>query len=205
MKPPFKLFQLALLPFCISSAVYAEAETSVFSLGQITVTGQHTDDSQAIATSTISRQQMDDFSRDGLLEALDLLPGVSTTPGSGQRNEGNFRIRGFDSWRVPLMMDGIRLYLPYDNRIDISRFLTPDLSEIQVSKGYVSVLNGPGGMGGAINLVTRKPVKPFEAEGRVSMLLGEGAQRNGMIYYGNAGGKQQDWYWQTSFEQREVD
>ena len=41
-------------------------------------------------------------------------------------------------------MDGVRIYLPYDNRLDFNRFLTPDLSEIQVEKGYVSVLNGPG-------------------------------------------------------------
>ena len=39
-----------------------------------------------------------------------------------------------------------------------------DLAEVQVSKGYVSVLNGPGGLGGAVNLVTRKPSRDFEAE-----------------------------------------
>ncbi|MCV2217613.1 TonB-dependent receptor plug domain-containing protein [Thauera sp. Sel9] len=192
-------------PLAIPGAVHAAQDERVFTLGQITVTGRPDDASQAVGTSTISREQMDEFGREDLLDALDLLPGVSISPGSGSRNEGNFRIRGYDSWRVPLMMDGIRLYLPYDNRIDIGRFLTPDLSEIQVSKGYVSVLNGPGGMGGAINLVTRKPVKTFEAEGRVSMLLGEGGQRGGMTYYANVGGKQQDWYWQASFEQRDID
>jgi outer membrane receptor protein involved in Fe transport len=33
-----------------------------------------------------------------------------------------------------------------------------------VAKGYVSVIDGPGGIGGAINLVTRKPSEPFEGE-----------------------------------------
>lgn len=192
-------------PLAVPSIAQAETDERVFTLGQITVTGRPDDGGQAVATSTIGREQMDEFSRDGLLDAIDLLPGVSTTSGSGSRNEGSFRIRGYDAWRVPLMMDGIRLYLPYDNRIDIGRFLTPDLSEIQVSKGYVSVLNGPGGMGGAINLVTRKPAKSFEAEGRVSLLLGEGGQRGGMTWYANVGGKQQDWYWQASFEQRDID
>ena len=55
---------------------------------------------------------------------------------------------------VPLYMDGVRIYLPADNRLDMNRFLTPDLAEIQVAKGYVSVLNGPGGEGGAINIVS---------------------------------------------------
>ncbi len=63
-------------------------------------------------------------------------------------------MRGFDRFRVPLYMDGVRIYLPADNRLDFNRFLTADLSEVQVQKGYVSVLNGPGGLGGAINLVS---------------------------------------------------
>ena len=42
-----------------------------------------------------------------------------------------------------------RVYLPADNRLDFGRFLTADLSQVQVAKGYVSVLNGPGALGGA--------------------------------------------------------
>lgn len=205
------LFILVLMGMLLPQIAWAQTSTddeisegsNVFRLGQITVTGQKDDD--AIATSTISREQMDDFSKNGVLDALNLVPGVSITPGTGSRNEAGYRIRGFDSWRVPLMMDGMRLYLPYDNRIDLGRFLTPDLSEIQISKGYVSVLNGPGGMGGAINLVTRKPIKEFEAEARVSMLMGGEGQKNGMIYYGNVGGKMENWYWQGSYENRDID
>ncbi len=203
-KPSLSPLALSLL-LILPCSVQAEDQGHVFTLGQITVSGHAEDSGQAVATATLDREQLDDFSRDGVLEALNLLPGVSVSPGSGSRNEGNFRLRGYDAWRVPLLMDGIRLYLPYDNRIDIGRFLTPDLAEIQVSKGYVSVLNGPGGLGGAINLVTRKPTQPLEAEARIAMLLGEGGQRNGLSYYGNIGGRQQDWYWQASYEQRDID
>lgn len=56
-------------------------------------------------------------------------------------------------------MDGVRIYLPADNRLDFGRFLTSDIAVVQVQKGYASVLDGPGGLGGAINLVTRVPVK----------------------------------------------
>ena len=35
-----------------------------------------------------------------------------------------------------------------------------DIAAIQIQKGYASVLDGPGAMGGAINLVTMKPTKP---------------------------------------------
>ena len=53
------------------------------------------------------------------------------------------------------MLDGVRIYLPADNRLDFARFLTADIAAVQVQKGYASVLDGPGAMGGAINLVTR--------------------------------------------------
>lgn len=185
-------------------AAAQEATTPVFTLGQISVVGQ-TPDGPALATDTLDAQQLQDFSKDGLADALNLVPGVASTAGSGRRNEALISVRGFDRWQVPLLMDGIRLYLPADNRIDFDRFITPDLAEIQVSKGYVSVLNGPDGMGGAINLVTRKPVKPFEAEVRSSLLLGGNGQYNGSTLYANVGARQEGYYLQASAEQRVVD
>ena len=81
-------------------------------------------------------------------------------------------MRGFNRFEVPLLIDGIRVFLPADNRLDYGRFLTSDIAEIQVAKGYVSVLDGPDGMGGAINLVTRKPTKAVEAEASATVDLG---------------------------------
>ncbi|MCL2021187.1 MAG: TonB-dependent receptor [Betaproteobacteria bacterium] len=178
--------------------------SNVFTLGQITVTGKR-EDEPAIATSTLSSEEMRDFTKESLKEALDIIPGVAVTTGSGNRNEAGISIRGFNRYQVPLYMDGIRLYLPADGRVDVDRFLTMDLSEIQISKGYVSVLNGPDGMGGAINLITRKPVKPLEADLSISAKLGEGGQYGGYTGYANLGGKQSQYYWQVSLEQRDID
>lgn len=182
----------------------AKRSDKVYTLGQITVTA-HAEGEQGIGTATIDREQMSDFARDSLPDALNLLPGVAITPGSGQRNEALISIRGFDRWQVPLMIDGVRLYLPADNRIDFDRFLTPDLAEIQVQKGYVSVLNGPDGMGGAINLVSRKPVKPFEAEVRASMQFDSKGRNSGDSQYGHVGGKFDQWYYQASVQRRDQD
>ncbi len=176
---------------------------NVFTLGQITVTGKQPDAS-SVGTATLDREDIWDFNRDGVLDALNLIPGVAATTGSGNRNEAVISVRGFDRLQVPLLMDGIRLYLPADNRVDFDRLLTPDLSEIQVSKGYVSVLNGPDGMGGAINLVTRKPVKPFESEVRVSGAFASNGQYNGNTLYANLGTRQPQYYLQASAEQRDI-
>ncbi|MCL2635743.1 MAG: TonB-dependent receptor, partial [Betaproteobacteria bacterium] len=57
-------------------------DEGIFTLGQITVAGQR-EDASSIGTTTIDREDMWDFSRNGLPEALNLVPGVFTTLGSG--------------------------------------------------------------------------------------------------------------------------
>jgi iron complex outermembrane receptor protein len=117
----------------------------------------------------------------------------------GSRNERDIFIRGFDRQRVPLYLDGVRIFLPADNRIDFNRFLTPDLAEIQFQKGYVSVLNGPGGLGGAINLVSRKPTKEIELEGRSGVTFnGNADDVNAWNAYAYAGTKSDTYYAQVS-------
>jgi len=113
---------------------------------------------------TITQKKIEAFDTSTLDKAAQLTPGVVANNLAGPRNEQNIYVHGFDRWQVPIYLDGVRIYLPADNRLDFGRFLTGDLAEIQISKGYSSVLDGSGGMGGQINLVTRKPTKAVEAE-----------------------------------------
>jgi len=141
-----------------------------------------------------------------LNDTLATLPGVSSINTSGNhRNEPGVFVRGFDRWHVPLSIDGIRVYLPADNRLDYGRFLTPDLAEVEVQKSYVSVLNGPGGMGGAINLVTKKPTEAFEGEARIGIESGHDGDISGRSGYLSFGTKQEKWYAQASWMKRESD
>ena len=166
----------ALVIVVVRTGGAAEAQDAVFELGKlndvVTVVGEAAD-----ADLTDNKVTIDDvwrFNRNTLDEAIKLVPGVtSTLDGTARRNERGIYVRGFGRWQVPLSIDGIRIYLPADNRLDFNRFLTQDLAEIEVQKGYVSVLDGPGGMGGAINLITRKPTAAFEAELRAGGSEGE--------------------------------
>ncbi|MGE0195224.1 MAG: TonB-dependent receptor, partial [Methylocystis sp.] len=95
-------------------------------------------------------------------------------------------------------IDGVRVYLPADNRLDFARFLTADIAEVQIAKGYVSVLDGPGGMGGQINLVTRKPSRELELEGRAKLEFGRDGTFLGPRAYAYAGTKRDLYYAQLS-------
>ncbi|MGC4083510.1 MAG: TonB-dependent receptor plug domain-containing protein [Vicinamibacterales bacterium] len=142
---------------------------SVFRLGEIVNVGATVIGAPGVGGSTLTREQTWTFERPSLDQAVNMVPGVSSTLDSnGRRNESDIFVRGFGRWQVPLMVDGVRIYLPADNRLDFARFLTADIAAVQIQKGYASVLDGPGAMGGAINLVTSRPTRAFQAEGGIS-------------------------------------
>lgn len=176
--------------------------SNVFDLGQLTVMapGEREKglEGEATSESRVSADEMYTFNRNRLDDALTLVSGVAVTQGSGSRNEPTISVRGFDRYQVPVYIDGIRVYLPYDNRLDLSRFITPDLAEVQVQKGYVSILNGPGGMGGAINLVTRKPTKEYEVEARAGVDLGNTGGYSAFNSMMSLGTKQDKYYIQAT-------
>lgn len=175
-----------------------EESDGSFGLGQIVVTG-HRPDGVAIGSDTIGQEALYAFNRVSLDDAASLIPGVTSGNSGGSRNERLIFVRGFNRFEVPLTIDGIRVFLPADNRLDYGRFLTPDIAEIQVGKGYVSVLNGPDGMGGAVNLVTRKPTKAIEIEARGTLNLGHDAEYAGYNVFGLVGTKHDHWYAQASY------
>ena len=84
-------------------------------------------------------------------------------------------MRGVDLRQVPLFVDGIPVYVPFDGYVDLDRFVTDDLSEVRITKGMTSVLIGPNALGGAINLVTKRPTKPFNS--LFNATFGSGAER----------------------------
>ncbi|MVT12410.1 TonB-dependent receptor plug domain-containing protein [Chitinophaga tropicalis] len=138
----------------------------IFTLGEVVITDQGKQPG-----TTISATRLQDFAKNDVSKALNLLPGINLSA-VGARNEAMIYLRGFDLRQVPLLIDGIPVYVPYDGYVDLARFTTFDLAEVNVSKGYTSVIYGPNALGGAINLVTRKPAKAFELNGASGWLSG---------------------------------
>lgn len=173
-------------------------EDGTFTLGQIIVTASPPKGIE-ISGETLTAEAIYAFNRQTLDEAVNVMPGVAASNSGGSRNERLIFVRGFDRFQVPLSIDGIRVYLPADNRLDFGRFLTADIAEVQVAKGYASVLDGPGAMGGAINLVTSKPTRALEGEVRGTLNLDRGADYSGYSVYGRLGTAHEKWYAQASF------
>ena len=175
------------------------AREEVYTLGELQVTAR-TPEGVALGGSVVSGRTLQDFDRQTVDQALDLIAGTNGSNTGGSRNERLIYVRGFDRFETTLSVDGVRVYLPADNRIDFGRFLTGELAEVQVSKGYVSVLDGPGGLGGAINLVTRRPTSPIEGDLQVNEYFGRNGDNNAWLTTGRLGGATDHFYWQVSGE-----
>lgn len=186
---------------CLATGTEAVAEAVPFDLGTVLIVGQRgapADTGSDQVASSVRRREMERFNRDDVGEALNLLSGVTLSTNS--RNERTIAVRGFDSREVPLFIDGIPVYVPYDGYVDYGRFSTADLAAIQVAKGYSSVAYGPNALGGAINLVSRRPTRTFEADVRAG--AGSGGERRTSA---NLGTNQGSWYLQTGAAWAESD
>ncbi|GAA3753510.1 TonB-dependent receptor [Flavobacterium ginsengisoli] len=163
--------------------------SNVFNLGEVIITNQQNKDTlNRVTSKTMESQNKMEVSK-----ALNLLPGISLTA-SGPRNESMVSVRGFDLRQVPVYMDGIPVYVPYDGYVDLARFTTFDLAAVDVSKGFSSVLYGPNSLGGAINLVSRKPSKKLEYDAALGMINENGYRGNV-----NIGSKIGKFYFQGGF------
>jgi iron complex outermembrane receptor protein len=106
--------------------------------------------------------------------AMEDLPGVSIEHTYGGRNQSEIWVHGFGYLQVPLYLDGIPMYVPYDGTMDFKRLQTSDIAEIQVAKGFSSPLLGPNAVGGAINVVTKEPQKKLEGDALIGGSSGDG-------------------------------
>lgn len=174
-----------------------KAKPGVFELGAISVKGT-TLDGLAPSDNVLTRQDIKRYNRETVGDALNTVVGVNLSHNS--RNESIVYVRGFDVRQVPVFLDGIPQYVPYDGYIDFGRFTTFDLAEIRVAKGTASLLYGPNILGGAINLVSRKPVEIFEGDARIG--VGSGGRRQ---LSANVGSNQGQWYFQAGTSWLEAD
>ena len=126
---------LGLLALATAPQAFADGtspEEQSFELGQITITGRRTRSSDA-GEHTVTAEDIRRGNSQNIAQALEPLPGVNIDF-SGGRNETGLRVRGYDARQVPLFLDGIPQYVPYDGYVDFARFLTPGLSSIRVAK-----------------------------------------------------------------------
>jgi iron complex outermembrane receptor protein len=182
----------------LSTGMFAQHSTDTssvktFQLGEVVIVGSTAANSQ----SEIKSQDLEKFQKSSISTSLNLLPGVSVSEVGG-RNEAMVYIRGYDLRQVPVFIDGMPVYVPYDGYIDLARLQPGGISKISVSKGFSSMLYGANSMGGAINIISKKPESKIEVFGNAgSYFSSQGL--NGYNTSLNLGTKQNKWYASANF------
>jgi len=185
---------LAMLGGGFAHATHAADATPTFDLGRVEIAGPA--GAPPIGTAdVIDAATIAAFDRQTVGEALTLTPGINLGK-HGQRNEQIVYVRGFDTRQVQLFIDGIPVYVPYDGNVDLGRFTSFDLARIDVSKGFSAMAYGSNTLGGAINLVSRRPVRALEGEVGTGVDLAGGDVNRSQVH-ANLGSNQGLWYWQA--------
>lgn len=189
----------------IPSVMAAEEKQNkkIFTLGTVIVTANAEED-VSDNTDRITVETIRTYDKETVGTALNTAAGVSMSK-VGARNEEMVYVRGFDLRQVPVFVDGIPVYVPYDGYVDLGRFNTFDLAHIDVAKGFSSLIYGPNTLGGAINLVSRRPGDIFEREIGSGSTFNQDGDNNSNRIYANIGSNQGSWYVQAGISYLDQD
>ncbi|MEA5112546.1 MAG: TonB-dependent receptor [Geobacteraceae bacterium] len=142
----------------------------IFTLGEVVVSAPLSGIESAETVHEITAEDLKKSNARTLDEALVLLSDVNVRVG----NEGVPRIdiRGFRTRHVLLLVDGIPMNSAFDQQFDPSTIPVENIAKIKVTAGASSVLYGQGGLGGVINIITKKGRKGLS--GMVGYEAGDG-------------------------------
>jgi vitamin B12 transporter len=145
---------------CLLSTLNLNAQEN--NLGMITVYGA-TKSEQSIKDITsnievIDGVELEEKHINTLTEALNLVSGVSFSQNGGLGKSSSLRVRGFDTKRVLVLVNGIR----YNDHTStggpvFENIMLDEVSKIEVIKGAQSGIWGADASAGVINIITKKP------------------------------------------------
>src|SRR5256714_8773928 len=151
-------------------------------------------------TATLNVQDLDARGVRSLADALEQLPGVTTSDELGATAQLDVSLRGFQvspviglPQGVTVYVDGVRANEPDAHEVNFDLLPLEDMERVDVVYGP-SVLLGRNALGAAVNLVTRRGGTPASREmeasagswGRYELKAHAGARPGVWDYYGGA-------------------
>jgi len=160
---------------CLSQA----EDTGIYELGEVVVSEAKPAVESAGTVREITAEDIQNSGARSLDEAIQLLPGMYVRTGA----DGVPRVdlRGFRSRHVILLLDGIPINSTFDGNFDPTLIPVENIEKIKVSYGTHSVLYGDGGLGGVINIVTKRGKKGVH--GMILRETGEGDHNLGSLNF----------------------
>jgi outer membrane receptor for ferrienterochelin and colicins len=164
----FPAFAQEPAPGADSSAEFDDADwdnidwgdSDIFYAGEITVTGTRTEKRLAdspVATEIITAEEIENSSADTLSEALDDYGLVYSSNAMGDY----IQLQGLGESRVLYLIDGRRVPGRVAGRLNGETLPLDNVQRIEIVRGPQSSLYGSDGIGGVVNIITKKPKDSF--------------------------------------------
>jgi outer membrane receptor for ferrienterochelin and colicins len=139
----------------------------VFYAGEITVTGTRTEKRLAdspVATEIISAEEIENSSADTLSDVLDDYGLMYSSNAMGDY----IQLQGLGESRVLYLIDGRRVTGRVAGRINGDTLPLDNIERIEIVRGPQSALYGSDGIGGVVNIITKKPKDTFSLSAGIS-------------------------------------
>jgi iron complex outermembrane recepter protein len=170
-----------------------------FDLGELYVKGDKIPGVYSITEVTeTTPEQFETTHSQTVAEALTYIPGLLVT--SGFRNEPTVRIHGFVQNKTLVLIDGVPYYDTARGALDLNSIPLDNVARIEVQKGVSSVLFGPNGLAGVINIITKKPTGRPSVDARAE--LGDYESRRFSLSHGMKVAKVSYWLGYEHLESR---
>ena len=194
---------LVLLPLLAGAQQTDSTPKDTTTLAPVVVTGTRLPSVHEVVrgltgrTATLTSSDLDERGVRSLADALEELPGVTTSDELGALAQLDVTLRGFQvsptiglPQGVTVYVDGVRMNEPDANEVNFDLLPLEDVERVEVVYGP-SVLLGRNSLGAAVNLVTRRGSAPGAREvevsggsyGRYEVKLQAGDRRGHWDYY----------------------
>ena len=110
----------------------------------------------------ISQTEIENSNSTRLTEILNEQLGLITVPDFGG-GEG-IQLQGLDSQYTLILIDGLPIIGRSAGTLDINRFTSGNIKQIEIVKGASSSLYGSEAIGGVINIITKEPSEGLNAD-----------------------------------------
>lgn len=110
------------------------------------------------SVTIITKESIEESRATTLNEALNKLGGISMTQNGGMGKNSSMFVRGMDTRRLLVLIDGVRYNDPSSlkSTADFSQIMLYNVEQIEIIKGAQSGVWGSDASGGVINIITSK-------------------------------------------------
>ncbi|HTI67087.1 MAG TPA: TonB-dependent receptor [Caulobacteraceae bacterium] len=191
-----------LLSTCVlalGGATLARAETTTAAdLDALVVTATRTPtplDQVGASVTLIDQEAVRQAQAVVVSDLLVQTPGVSFSRNGGVGKTTSLYIRGAETDQTVVLIDGVKLNDPSSTGggFNAGDLLAGDIARIEVLRGSQSTLWGSQAIGGVVNIITRQPTGPFEADAEA-----EGGALHTAYGRAGVGGKTERLLWRVS-------